>query len=602
MTPVDESPFSFPMETVADALAAPPLAVQLRRRFADQAGEVALHVDGRWLTYGELGRRVYRTANALYAAGAVAGARVGVMLPNGEAFVRAWLALSLLNVTMVPLNVNLVGAGLRHPVEQTEPDLLLTDEEHWPALAAAFDGGTVARRVLVWGGATGPHSPTPSPNTGRGGANQGGLGGSNLDRRDEVAITEPPAVLHPSQPPLSEPGDEGKVLDFRPFLAAAPATPPPSVDVDPADLALIVYTSGTTGPSKGVMLSRTAQLWHAINYFRDFIQLGPGERAYTPLPLFHVSAQGFSLGCLLAGRALAVDRRFQPFAFWRATRRYQARAFNYVGAMIPLLYHRRPRPDDRENPVRLAVGSATAAELHEPFERRFGLRLIECYGQSEMAGLWLMDPPAGRRIGTVGTARRWCAAAILRPDGSEAEPGEQGEIAIRPEHPLLMTAGYWREPEATARAFRDGWYWTGDAGERDSDGYIRFRGRLKDFIRRRGENISAWEIEREALTHPAVREAAAVGVPSPLGEDEVKLCVLAHDGASLDPAELDRHLRPRLAAFARPRYIEVRADFPRTPTQRVQKFRLREEGRGAGVWERGQGGPHPPAPSPSAGG
>src|SRR5262249_11899207 len=160
-------------------------------------------------------------------------------------------------------------------------------------------------------------------------------------------------------------------------------------------------------------------------------------------------------------------------------------------------------------------------------------------------------------------------------DGSEAAPDEQGEIAVRPADPLLMTQGYLNEPETTARAFRNGWYHTGDAGSRDADGYFRFRGRLKDFIRRRGENSSAFEIEREPLAHPAVREAAAVGVPSPLGEEEVKLCVLLHTGATLAPADLDRHLAPRLAPFMRPRYIEIRHAFPRTPTQRIQKFKLR---------------------------
>jgi crotonobetaine/carnitine-CoA ligase len=372
-------------------------------------------------------------------------------------------------------------------------------------------------------------------------------------------------------------------------IAEFPDIPPPPVPVAPEDLALVIYTSGTTGPPKGVMLSRTAQLWHGLNYLRDFIRLGPGEVGYTPLPLFHVSAQGFTLGCLLGGAAVVVGDRFHPFSFWTTVRRHNVKAFNYVGAMVPLLYHRRPRADDADNPAERAVGSATAPELHEPFERRFGLRLIETYGQTEMAGLWLMQPEEGRRIGTVGGPRRWLEAAVLRPDGIPAALDEPGEIALRPAHPLLMTTGYFRDPEATARAFRAGWYWTGDAGSRDAEGNVRFRGRLKDFIRRRGENISAFEIEREALTHPAVREAAAVGVPAPLGEDEVKLCVIPHEGATIDPAALDRYLRPRLARFMRPRYIEVRQDFPRTSTQRIQKFKLREEGVTPGTWDRRAG-------------
>jgi carnitine-CoA ligase len=527
-----------------EILGQPPVWEQLRRRFEEQADLPALFAyapgahglgEGRWLSYGELGRAVYRTAHALAAAGVRSGGRVGVMLPNGAPFVQAWLGLAALNVTMVPVNVNLVGAGLRHVLLTSDLDVLLVDGALVRTVRDACGGEPPARRVFAW---------------------DGGF---------EVADS------------------------FEELLRAAPDTPPPEVPCDWADPALIIYTSGTTGPSKGVVLSRLAQLWHGRNYLGDFIQLGPGETGYTLLPLFHVSAQGFTLGCLLGGASIVVDARFSPFSFWDTLRRHHAKAFNYVGAMVPLLYHRPPRSDDADNPAERAVGSATAPELHEAFERRFGMRLIESYGQTETAGLWLTDPPEGRRIGAAGKPRRWLDAKIVREDGSEAVPGEQGEIVLRPAHPLLMTQGYFRDPEANARAFPDapdGWYRTGDAGEQDADGYIRFRGRLKDFIRRRGENISAFEIEREALTHPAVREAAAVAVPSPLGEDEVKLCVIPHDDARLDPADLDRHLRPRLAAFMRPRYIEVRQEFPRTPTQRVQKFRLREEGVPPGAWER----------------
>jgi crotonobetaine/carnitine-CoA ligase len=541
----------------------------LWRRFAGQPERPALYVErtgrhgsGHWLTYGDLGAAVERTAYLLMAAGIAPGDRVGVMLPNGEAFVQVWLALITLNVTMMPVNTGLAGAGLRHVLLDADLDLLIVDPILLPAVRAACGDTPPARRVTTVGvegseARRWPSSPVPSPARGRG-ADAAGVGSS-----DESFLLTPY-----SSSPLSHAMGEG------PGEGAALVSPsPPLPSIDPADPALIIYTSGTTGPSKGVVLSRMAQLWHGMNYLRDFIRLGPGETGYTPLPLFHVSAQGFTLGCLLGGAAVVVGQRFQPFSFWETVCRHKVRAFNYVGAMVPLLWRRPPRPNDRDNPVERAVGSATAPELHEAFEQRFGLELIETYGQSEMAGLWLMNGPGERQLGTVGRPRPWLTATVLRPDGAEAAPGETGEIALRPEHPLLMTRGYFRDAEATARAFPgDGWYHTGDAGERDEAGWFRFRGRLKDFIRRRGENISAFEIEREALAHPAVREAAAVGVPSPLGEEEVKLCVLLHERAALDPEALDAFLRPRLAVFMRPRYIEIRVDFPRTPTQRVQKF------------------------------
>jgi len=347
-----------------------------------------------------------------------------------------------------------------------------------------------------------------------------------------------------------------------------------------------MYTSGTTGRPKGVVLSRAAQLAHGWFYGKDFVRLGPGEVAYTCLPLCHVTAMGFSLGCLLHGAAIAIDRAFNPFRFWNAIRRHEARAFPYLGAMLSMLASRPSRSDDATVPAVRAVGAGAPIGLWEAFERRFGLTLIETYGQSETASLWFMPPRAGSRIGTVGKPAPRFDAFMATDDGSAAPGGVVGEIMLRPHDPLLMTKGYFRDEAATAVTFRDGRYATGDAGSVDADGYYHWEGRLKDFIRRRGENISALEVEREALTHPAVKEAAAVGVPSGLGEEEVKLCVVLHAGATLAPGDLAAHLRGRLARFMRPRYIEVREDFPRTATQRIQKVRLVEEGIPPGTWDR----------------
>ena len=567
------------MNDMPEYLTMPPLRDLLRTRYQEQAELPALITEdaasGAWwqLSYGDLGEAVQRTARALARAGARPGGRTGVMLPNGTAFVQVWLALIELNVTMAPVNTGLIGQGLRHVLVSADLDLLVVSAGLLAAVVDACSDAPPAPVVVTVGLEPPPaaaEAGTPLPLS-------EDIGRATLPSAQEGALRAGAAPF--------------ALLSFE-HLLAADHPRPPDTTVDPGDPALIIFTSGTTGPSKGVVLSRMAQLWHGMNYLRDFIRLGPGETGYTPLPLFHVSAQGFTLGCLLGGATIAVGSRFSPFSFWETVRRHNAQAFNYVGAMIPLLYHRRPRPDDAANPVRRAVGSATAPELHEPFERRFGLRLIESYGQSEFAGLWLCHPEEGRRIGTVGVPQRWFTAAVLHEDGNPAAAGELGELAVRPADPRLMFTGYWRDPDATARAFPGpgrpdhGWYRTGDAAVCDSDGQFSFRGRLKDFIRRRGENISAFEIEREALTHPAVREAAAVGVPSPLGEDEVKLCVLLHDGMTVAPAALDRHLRARLAAFMRPRYIDIRTVFPRTPTQRVQKFKLREEGVPPGVWAR----------------
>jgi crotonobetaine/carnitine-CoA ligase len=510
-----------------------PLRDLLRDRLLAAPASAAIFIDGRWLSGGELVRRQRRCARMLRWLGLRPGARLGLLLPNNEAFLLTWLASIELNVTLVPVNVNLVGESLRYIVEHADLDMLIVDESALDAYRGAF-GERIPCRVVVVRGV------------------------------EEI------------------PGAES----FERLFAEAEAAPLPLDPVARSDPALIIYTSGTTGLPKGVVLSRAAQRAHGRFYGSEFVRLGPGETGYTCLPLFHVTSMGFTLGCLLGGARIAIDARFNPFSFWEQVRRHNARMFPYVGAMIGLLMGRPPQAHDAANPAVRAIGSATPLDLWRRFEQRFGVTLIETYGQTELASLWFMPPPDGARPGTVGRPADRMEARLEDHEGKQPSTGTPGEIAIRPRDPLLMTEGYFRNPEATARAFRGGWYYTGDAASVDADGYYRFEGRLKDFIRRRGENIAASEIEREALSHPAVEDCAAVGVPAELGEEEIKLCVVPRDGSSLTAAELARYLRPRLASFMQPRYIEIRAALPRTATQRVQKYRLIEEGLPPGIWDR----------------
>jgi crotonobetaine/carnitine-CoA ligase len=293
----------------------------------------------------------------------------------------------------------------------------------------------------------------------------------------------------------------------------------------------------------------------------------------------------------LGGANVAIDDGFNPFGFWERTRRYGAVVFSFVGSVLAMLYNRPARPDDRDNPIRRAMGAATPPRIWRAFEERFGLKIWETYGQTELVSLWMMPPPQGARVGTVGMpARGRFEARIIDEAGHSLPDGARGEIAIRPADPSAMADGYFKDPEATAAAFRpDGWYRTGDLGERDGDGYFRYVGRLKDSIRRRGENISAFEVEQVVNAHPMVLESAAVGVPSELGEEEVKLCVVSRpdeDGDPLDPRALHAYCRAELASFMVPRYIQVRESLPKTATERVQKAVLRGEGTD-GCWQSG---------------
>jgi crotonobetaine/carnitine-CoA ligase len=395
------------------------------------------------------------------------------------------------------------------------------------------------------------------------------------------------------------------------LLEAASSQAPPEIELSDDALAVIMYTSGTTGRPKGVQISRRAQLRHGLNY-TELLGIRPAETAYVYLPLFHVTAMGSTLGSLLGGATVALDDGFNPFDFWQRTRRYGAVVFTFVGSVLSSLFHRPPRPDDADNPVRRAVGAATPAWLWRDFERRFDLEIVETYGQTEMVALWFMPPAvfphpqplppqAGKgllpspatgdrsgvrgKLGTVGVpAAGRFEAKIIDANDKECPPGERGEIVIRPADPRDMMSGYYRDPEATAAALRpDGWYRTGDLGIRDADGYFAYAGRLKDCIRRRGEMIAAFEIERVVNAHPAVLESAAVAVPSELGEEDVKLCVVPRPGVTLHPHQVWAHCRAELPAFMVPRWIQVRDSLPKTATERARKPDLVAEGV-AGCW------------------
>jgi crotonobetaine/carnitine-CoA ligase len=267
-------------------------------------------------------------------------------------------------------------------------------------------------------------------------------------------------------------------------------------------------------------------------------------------------------------------------------RAHGATVFNYIGAMLTILLKQPERPDDAQNPIRLATGSSAPAELWREFERRFGVLLVEIYGLTESAGVALASPPDDVRVGKCGIPVSWAEVQIQRADGSEASPAEPGEFVIRSTQPNTMFQGYYKNPDATAASTDErGWFHSGDRGTRSQDGYFRFIDRLKDSIRRRGENISSYEVERVVNSHPAVAESAAVGVPSDLGEEEVMIVVVARDGHELDPAELVAFCAERIAAFMVPRYVALRAELPKTPTQKVQKFALREAG-ASGAWDR----------------
>jgi crotonobetaine/carnitine-CoA ligase len=282
---------------------------------------------------------------------------------------------------------------------------------------------------------------------------------------------------------------------------------------------------------------------------------------------------------------IAVGTGFSASRFWDDCRRDDVTLFNFTGGVLSFLAKQPPRADDRDNPVTRALGVPIPDDLYPSFEERFGLTLLPPFGTSECSVVCYSRPGEVRK-GSSGRPIPEYEVRIVDDEGAELPANAVGEIVTRPRHPDSMMSGYFRQPEATVAAFRDLWYHTGDLGRLDEDGYLFFVDRKKDAIRRRGENISSFEVERVVDRLAEVLESAAVGVPSGHGEEEVKLAVVLQPGAELTADELWAYCDEELPAFMVPRFLEFRESLPRTDTERVKKFEIREAGIHEGVVDR----------------
>jgi carnitine-CoA ligase len=361
-------------------------------------------------------------------------------------------------------------------------------------------------------------------------------------------------------------------------LGVEEAAPP--AGVGPEETAAILYTSGTTGPSKGVVCPHEQWYWWGA-LTGDVLGIGADDVLYTNLPLFHTNALNTFCQALLARAVFALGPRFSASRFWARCAEAGATVTYLLGPMVSMLLRQPASKADRAHNVRIALAPATGAELHQPFRDRFGVELIDAWGSTE-TNIVISNRHDDNRPGTLGR--------VLEP--FEARVGEDGELLVRSREPGAFATGYFRREEATREAWRDGWFHTGDRVARDPDGTFRFVDRIKDVIRRRGENVSAFEVEQVLQAHPDVAAAAVIPVPSELGEDEVMACVVPRAGAEPAPAELVAFCDERLASFAVPRYVELLAELPLTASGKVEKYKLRERGLTAAAWDREGSDPH----------
>jgi len=385
---------------------------------------------------------------------------------------------------------------------------------------------------------------------------------------------------------VSEAGVEATwVLDEAGLPPGTPVEPHP---VGPGDTCAILYTSGTTGPSKGVLCPHAQWYWWGVKT-GEVLSIGRDSTLYTNLPLFHTNALNAFCQALVAGATYVLGPRFSASAFWERLERSGATVTYLLGAMVSILLRTPPGEHDRTHRVEVALAPATPPEAHEPFLERFGVRLVDGWGSTE-TNIVIANTLDDLRPGMLGRVLDGFEARVADEHDAPLPDGAPGELLVRHREPWAFASGYDGLPDATAEAWRNLWFHTGDRVVRDPEGIFRFVDRSKDVIRRRGENISSFEVEQALLAHEDVAAAAVVPVPSELGEDEVLACLVPREGARLDPQELIRFCEPRLPSFALPRYVDVLPELPLTASGKVEKHRLRERGVTPSTWDREQAG------------
>ncbi|MDB5896087.1 MAG: long-chain fatty acid--CoA ligase, partial [Rhodoferax sp.] len=382
---------------------------------------------------------------------------------------------------------------------------------------------------------------------------------------------------------LNEPAEGGDdLLPVLSQLAKARCGSLPTRAEDPDATCVFIYTSGTTGFPKGVMHSQRSLVTAGEGFVaRMFLQAD--DRLLCVLPLFHVNAIFYSLGgALAAGATLILEPKFSASRFWRVVMETRATEVNTIAAASAILM-RRPRSEFVPgHQLRKIYGAPFDAETYRVYQQEFGVpTLIEGYGMSEIPGALNNPFPGPHKVGSMGRPSehpdpsvQLATLRIADEDGRFLPAGEIGELVVRT--PIVMQ-GYFRDEAQTRAAFRDGWFLTGDLAYVDADHYFWFVARKKDIIRKRGENISGAELDRVVGNHPAVLEAAAIPVPSELGEDDILVAVVLRPGQQATAEDIAQWCRDRLAAIKVPRYVAMVDALPHTPTHRVAKFKLRED-------------------------
>jgi len=510
------------------------------KKLKDQA---FIYFKDRTVSFEELNNNANRVGNALLNMGVKKGDKVCIMMTARPESLYPWFGLSKIGGVEVPINTAYKGDLLQYIINTCDAEIIILDQQLVDRIKMIEGDLRNIRNLVVF------------------------------SERPDSKISNPTSF---------------EVIPFSELLKGAETDP--TIELDWGELTCILFTSGTTGLSKGAMIPVNF-MYRLGSRHAQVARYNSEDVTYSYLPFFHIGGKMVAVAALLAEAKMVLRERFSVSKFWEDARRYGVTLFFQLGGIMNMLYSQPEKEDDVDNPIDKGYCVPIAYEIADDFMKRFNIKkLQECYGATE-DGLVISTPwDEQRRERSCGKPGNLYEAIIADENDMELPPGGVGEILVRTKEPYAMMLGYYKMPEETLKALRNFWFHTGDQGYMDKEGWFYFKDRTKDVVRRQGENISSFEVEKVINKHPKVAESAIFGVPSELGEDEVMAVVVLKEGEKLKPEELIAFCEDRIAYFAIPRYVEFRESLPRTPTEKVEKYRLKSEGVTENSWDRVKAG------------
>ena len=490
-------------------------------------------------TYAETLDIAERVGSGMLAAGATLGDRVLIMIPNCSAYIFAWLGSSISGLVEVPINTAYRGAFLAHQVSTTTPSIAVISPEYVERIHDVSESFETVKHFFLVG--------------------------------DDDEIEKALPALHEMNKSASS---------WKDLLSSAKV---PLPNVKHSDLGSIFFTSGTTGLSKGVMMPH-AHMYLFADETVSLTRLTENDVYMSCGPLFHGNSQFLAAyPALIAGSRYVLQERFSASEWINQIRSCKATVTNFIGVMMDFVWQQEPTPEDADNDLRCIFAAPTASSILEEYKHRFGIEaFVEVFGLTETCMPILTPYGIDRPAGAAGLLNKeWFDIRLVDPEtDEEVNVGEVGELVVRANYPFTSCQGYFDMPEKTVEAFRNLWFHTGDGLRRDEDGWYYFVDRLKDALRRRGENISSYEVEQALSTHPSIAEVAAIGVPADqeAGEDEVMVFIVSEEGFQISPDDIWEYSQKQLPDFAIPRYIHFLQELPKTPSEKIRKIELREMG------------------------